>query len=277
MTDRRETASNGRVAHVSLEGHASADRFVEGDLKQVWNEPFLLDAPMGQRERQLLHGDPFLVLEERQGWCFGRSEKDGYCGYVLEKNLTTASQTTHRVAVRQSHFYPEADFKTIPTGMLSLNAQLRVLELDDAWATIVTPAGHAFVPSVHLRSLTERQPDLVSTAELMIGVPYVWGGNSAYGIDCSGLVSASCQAAGLPCPGDSDLQEGRIGEPIEGTMALLRNDLVFWRGHVAIATGDGRIIHANAHAMAVSFEDFHAACHRIEAAGDGPVTTRLRL
>lgn len=276
MSDPRLTPANGRVAHVSLRGQVAADAFVEGEPMQVWGEPFLLDAPEGRRDRQRLHGDAVRVLERRDGWAFVRSEKDAYCGYLPEAALRAPGEATHRVAVRQTHLYPAPEFKQPPIAALSMSARLRVVEEEEPWARVDTPEGEAFVPTIHICSLDRVAGDMVTLSEAYLGTPYLWGGNGAGGIDCSGLVQVACHMANIACPGDSDQQMRAVGKDVPIGSQLLRGDLLFWEGHVAIALDEGTIIHANAHHMAVVTEDFAEACRRIEAAGGGPVTAHRR-
>jgi len=180
---------------------------------------------------------------------------------------------THRVTARATHLYRAADFKTRELAALSLGACLTVTGEEGRFA--VTPLG--YVPAVHLSPLKEAADDPVGVAELFLGTPYLWGGNTSYGIDCSGLVQMACLACGIACPGDSDMQEAELGHALPEDAALRRGDLLFWKTHVAWVADRDTILHANAHSMAVSYEPLEAAVQRIEALGDGPVTSRKRL
>jgi cell wall-associated NlpC family hydrolase len=133
----------------------------------------------------------------------------------------------------------------------------------------VTAAG-AFLPARHLLPIEAKAPDLVAVAELFVGTPYLWGGKTSHGLDCSGLVQVALTAAGIACPRDSHMQEGALGTSLawSGDVAALRRaDLIFWPGHVAIVRDGTTIVHANAHHMAVAVEPTADAIARIRAGG----------
>ncbi len=275
MTDRRALAANGRVAAVELEGLVEAGAFVAGAWARVAVPVAdLCAAPGGARDRQLLLGARFRVLERRGGWAFGVAGADGYAGYLAEAALGPEVGVTHRVAVPATHLYPAPDLKRRERAWLPFGAALRVVSASGAF---LETSGGDFVPAAHLRPLDAPLDDPVTVAELFLGVPYLWGGNSSAGIDCSGLVQVACHAAGIACPGDSDQQETALGTTLPPGTPPARGDLLFWPGHVAwVADGD-TLIHANAHAMAVAFEPIEAAIARIAAQGEGGVTRHARL
>lgn len=283
MTDRRLIASNSRVAHVSLKGKVVAERFTEGDWRQVETGVLpLLATPDGPRERELLQGDTFCVLDEEDGFAFGFAGRDGYVGWVFEEFLFPLQPPTHRVSSARSFWQEEPDIKAaMRVFPLSFGARLRVSRIEGAWArlSIQTPPDavwfrQAWMPVAHLTAVDQPETDPATVAELFLGTPYLWGGNSAFGLDCSGLVQAALMACGIDCPGDSDMQMS-LGEDVTGD--LRRGDLLFWDGHVAMMVNENRLIHANAHHMAVAFEGFDEAAARIEAQGGGPVLARRRL
>ena len=260
MTDRRLTPATARVAHVSLQGLVDAAAFTEGEPAEI-AVPLadLRGAPSGARDRQLIMGDAFLVIDRDQSHAFGMALKDNYCGWVAENALCPPTRVTHFVAVLGSHLYPEPRVQAEARGSLTLGTRLRVTGQQGAFAE--TP--HGFVPVAHLRRLGDWHADPAEVAGLFLGVPYLWGGNSRDGLDCSGLVQAAMLACGRACPGDSDLQQG-LGEPLDGSQPLQRGDLVFWRGHVAMMLDAGMVIHANGHHMAVVAEGLREVAERIE-------------
>ncbi len=272
--DRRVTPFNGRVAAERLRGQVQAERFCKGGPRQL-SVPVadLLRAPHGPRERQLLMGEGITLYDTRDGWAFVEAARDGFCGYLREAQLEERATPTHWVHAPASHLYAEADFKRPERACLSFGAQLRVTRQVGRFVE----CKDGFVPAIHVAPLSQRMDDPVGVAALFLGTPYLWGGNSRAGIDCSGLVQGALLACGHACPGDSDLQEKQLGVEVAFDPATLRQgDLLFWKGHVAWAMGDGRILHANAHHMAVTYEDLDAALRRIADAGDGNVTSVRR-
>lgn len=270
--DRRLTPATPRAAHVSLQGRVPAERFVEGEpLRVILPLVDLLAGPGGARERQLWLGDGFTVIDRDQGHAFGFAQKDGYCGWLPEGALGTGPAPTHRVASLGTHAYAEPRVQARAQAALTMGAQVAVLAAGPAWAS--TPLG--FVPAAHLRALEDPEPDPVAVAQRFLGTPYLWGGNSRGGLDCSGLVQVAYLACGRPCPADSDLQQA-IGAPLAPDAALQRGDLLFWKGHVAMVEGKRRLIHANGHSMSVAEEGIAAAIRRIRAQGGGEVVARRR-
>lgn len=233
----------------------------------------LLEAPGRRRARQVLMGQHVEVLEGRDGWCNVRVLADGYLGYLPGDALGMAEEATHRVTSRSTHLYPEADFKSREIAALSHGSRLTVRREEGRF--FETRQG--FVPKVHVAPLDPPERDPVAVAARFLGTPYLWGGNSGFGIDCSGLVQAACLACGIDCPGDSGMQADMLGRATRPGEALRRNDLLFWKGHVAWAVDEATLLHANVFHMAVAFEGVQEAITRIEAQGDGPVTVRKRL
>jgi hypothetical protein len=272
--DPRLTPANGRVAALSLQGQVAADAFVAGWTRYVAAPVLALrHAPDGRRERELLRGEAVTVFEDHAGWSFVQAARDGYVGYLPTDSLHQMDAPDLRVCTRATHAYARADLKS--PDLLALSHGTRLRHMGQTGRFILTDAGH--VPAGHLAPLDTLEADPVSVATLLLGTPYLWGGNSAFGIDCSGLVQAACLACGIPCPGDSDLQAAALGVAVTDGSAPRRGDLLFWKGHVAWVAGPDTILHANAHHMAVAYEGLAEAVARIEAQGGGPVTDHRRL
>lgn len=274
-TGPRSRPSNERVAHVSLRGTVAAEHYTDGEKRRVIEPVADLhrtpDTPA--LERQLLQGAAFLVLEERQGWCFGQAAENGYVGYMRAKALGPFRAPTHLVTAARSFAFKAPDLKSPCPTPLSCGARLAVTGEMSGFAEL---DNGSFVPKGHLRKITEPETDPVAVAERLIATPYLWGGNSAFGIDCSGLVQIALNACGAYCPGDSDQQMVALGAPLPADTAVRRGDLLFWRGHVAWCTNETGLIHANAGAMAVAHESRNTAIQRIETQGDGPVIAQIR-
>lgn len=270
-TDRRFWPANGRVAHDSLEGQVKGQDLTAGQVLRIAVPVAdLFAAPGGARDKQMLFGQAFNVLEERNGWAFGFDVVDGYVGYMRNDRLHDAPATTHRVITRSSHIYTLDDIKSPDRMPISHFSELAVVAETDGFVELTTGG---FVPVQHVAPLSWRAEDPATEAIRYLGTPYLWGGNSAWGIDCSGLVQMAFRAAGRDCPRDSDLQS-KAWTDVEGP--LQRGDLVFWKGHVGMMVDDTRLLHANAHHMAVTVESFEEARTRIGAKEFGEIIRMAR-
>lgn len=229
-----------------------------------------LNDAKGARQRQLLRGAGVKAYDVNGDTTLVQDES-GYVGWVATSYLGAAQEQTHRVGTLATHAYTAEDFKSEPVMHLPFGARLRVL--DERRKFFETDVG--FVPKSHLRPLDRPFEDPATIAQLHFGVPYLWGGNSTLGLDCSGLITASLNACGIACPGDSDMQQEALGYDVTGDHR--RGDIIFWDGHVGMMVDDETLIHANAHHMATRYEPIANAIIRIEAQGDGPVTARKRL
>ncbi|HEY1244924.1 MAG TPA: NlpC/P60 family protein [Hyphomicrobiaceae bacterium] len=269
--DPRTHPYRADLAAEALRGTVSAPRYVEGELKQVvhgaaplWSRP---DATQGWVS-QLIHGELVRVFEEKDGWAWVQAVHDSYVGYVRPEALSPDIQAaTHRIAVPGTFVYTAPDAKALTGLHLSMNALVRVTQTGPAFAGL---AGGGFVPVRHLGGIDEAAPDFVAVAEQFIGTPYVWGGKTRLGMDCSGLVQVAMHAAGRQCPRDSDMQMAGLGMPVEAGRdldGLRRGDLIFWKGHMGIVSDAATLLHANAHHMAVAVEPLRPAVDRIARSG----------
>ena len=234
---------------------------------------FITDTPQGARQTQLLFGERFRVIDERDGFAFGQAERDGYCGYVVAHALAGDTTPTHWVGVRATHLYPEPAFKAHAKADIFFTSQVRVIAEAGAFWQISTGD---FVPRPHLHPLPMRLRDPVTVAGWFLGTPYVWAGCSQRGIDCSGLVQQVLRACGYDCPRDSD-QQRAVGRPLPLDTPPDQGDLVFWNGHVGIMASGGQFVHATAHAMAVVCEPFATVCTRMRTHAHADVVAQRRL
>ena len=263
-TDRRLTPATERVALEVLRDVIVRPAYTPGrPAHLVVPVADLCRAPAGARDRQLNFGADLTLIDQADGWVFIQAALDGYCGWIrAEQAREITAPVTHRVTASATHVYSGPNLKTADIISLSMGARLSVTGWDNGFAEL---AQGGWVPSQHIAEQPESDPAAV--AERLIGTPYLWGGNSRWGIDCSGMVQAALAACAVHCPGDSDLQEKAFA-PVSGD--IRRNDLLFWPGHVAMALDGDRMIHATAFAMAVIIEPIKAAIARIDASGQGP-------
>lgn len=265
--DPRITPARGDLAAKHLEGKVTAARFVEGEEREVIDaqapvrsEP-TPDAPL---VTEALLGERVTIYEfNDEGWAWGQLAGDGYVGWLPANALLAPREApTHRVTALRTLAFPGPSIKLPPVVMPPLGARLVVTREQDRFA--VSPVG--FLPAGHLAPLAHRETDFVAVAERFLGTPYLWGGKTNYGLDCSGLVQVALSACGIVCPRDSDMQENALGMPVDLDDAR-RGDLVFWKGHVAIVRNQTTFLHANAFHMAVAIEPIAEAVARIAASG----------
>ena len=274
LPDPRLTLAHNGIAARSLEGIVGADRYLDTALRQTKiPSASLRRAPSASAEQldQLLFGELFEVLDEADGWAFGKAVRDGYVGYVEAAALGPAGTTgpTHTVRALRTYGFSEPTIKSAPVGLYSMNA---LVAAEGREGRFLKTTGGWFVEE-HLAPVGEAEPDHVAVAERFVGTPYQWGGRESLGLDCSGLVQQALYATGRPCPRDSD-QQATMGAPVT---ELRRGDFVFWRGHVATMTSADTIVHANAYHMAVVVEPLAEAVERTISRGGGEPTGYRRI
>ncbi|MBN9023635.1 MAG: C40 family peptidase [Rhizobiales bacterium] len=281
--DPRLNVYSPELADARLRGRVTAERFVEGTRMRVsvGATPMRarpdVDAPYAS---ELIMGEAVLVFAETGGWTWCQSETDGYVGHVAAAALGPPDpEPTHRVAVIRTFVYPGPDLKLPPVMALSLGARLALGEGCETRGTayrLLAGSSHAVVAR-HVEALDAApEPDFVAVAGRFLNVPYLWGGRTGLGLDCSALVQLSLMAAGIAAPRDSDMQRDGLGQPVPGGIdgALRRGDLVFWPGHVAILESPDRMLHASGHHMTVVSEPLAEALARIGAVSGPPVAVR---
>ena len=276
--DPRVTPLRADLAAVSLKGRVEAPRYAEGRAMRVVEASAPLrraprsDAPL---ETEALFGETVTAYDESEGWAWVQLARDGYVGYLPGVALESLrAPPTHRVAALRTHAYPGPSIKLPPVMALPLGAMVTIHGFEGDFA--VADDGSCLWAR-HLAEGSSRKPDFVAVAELYLNAPYLWGGRTSDGIDCSGLVQSALTAAGIASPRDSDMMEAALGSPVAADGALGRGDLVFWKGHVGVMRDAETLLHASGWHMAVTSEPLIQARSRIAASGGGDITSVLRI
>jgi cell wall-associated NlpC family hydrolase len=276
--DPRVTPARPDLAAAHLRGQVQAARFVEGTLRRIFAPVVgLRQAPRHDAEIQTeaLFGERVTIYEAtEEGWAWGQLELDGYVGWLPASAVTEVGPPpTRRVAALGTFMFARPDIKTVPAAAFPFGCRFTIMR-DEGGFAVSNEGG--YIPLQHLVPLAHSESDYVATARRFLGVPYLWGGRSSLGLDCSALVQLALQAAGVDCPRDSDMQAG-LGAAVDfaGDISKLkRGDLIYWQGHIGLVVGEGRFLHANAHHMAVAEEPLAEAIHRIRAGGLEILTVR---
>jgi cell wall-associated NlpC family hydrolase len=286
--DRRLNAFRPDMADVRLKGRVAAAHFVAGSPRTVvaGNAPLksqpASDAPLAS---EVLRGETFVVFDDgAEGWSWGQLETDGYVGYVPSDALESSSPAaTHRVTALRTFVYPGPDMKLPALGALPLSARIALageaITRGTRYALLADGEG-AIVANQAVPLAMSPVTDFIAVAERFLNAPYLWGGRTSAGLDCSALVQLSLGEAGIAAPRDTDLQERALGHAVDGSVEapLRRGDLVFWIGHWAGHVGimiDGEyLLHANGHHMAVVIEPLAVVTERIAGKTRQPTSVR---
>lgn len=220
--------------------------------------------PGARLATQALHGDILDLYHEENGFVLAQCRRDRYVGWVAPEGLSETLLTpTHRISALRTFAYAAPDLKSPVEATLSLGAQVAVTAKEDDWRLC---EGAGWVHHRHLAVAEALMDDPVTAAELFLNTPYLWGGRTSIGLDCTGLTQQAFEAAGVLLPRDSDMQFAWAGQAIDHWRepgALRRGDLVFWKGHVGIMTDADHLLHANAWHMAAACEPLGGAITRI--------------
>ena len=274
--DNRLHAYRPDLADAKLRGRIDAKRFVEGVSMEVVVPVTAMHreaSSTAMQTTQALFGERLLAFEIRDDWVWCQLERDGYVGYIAKAAVSSdLTKPTHRVSVPSTFLYPLPDIKSQAAINLPMNAKLQIVASDEKFSRL---SNGKYVFTKHVRPLNEFESDFVSVAEKFLDVPYYWGGKTAQGLDCSGLVQTSLEVCGISSPRDTDMQETQLGQKlmVNDLDGLRRGDLVFWKGHVGIMVDQKTLLHANGHHMMTVKEPLAEAVTRIA----DPITSIKRF
>jgi len=275
--DTRLTPARPDIAAAFLKGKVAAEIFVDGHSAQVSRGVVdLRAAPSqdGSLHTQLLFGEQFTVYEDKDGWVWGQASLDNYVGYARREDFGPTRSATHRIVSLSTPLLNAPDVKKGARDMLPMNAKVSVADSAERFAKLTD--GY-YVFAGHIAPIGHHAPDWVAVAEQFVGIPYVWGGKTSAGIDCSGLVQTALEAGGKTSPRDTDMMEAALGTSIPLDAELRRGDLIFWKGHVGLMLDAVHLVHANGYFMQVSIEPLALVRERTLAKEGVPIRSIKRL
>ncbi len=269
--DARINAYRRDIADVALAGTLFAPHYAAPLVMMASASAMMRAAPSHQAEAvsQILPGEAFAVLDLSGGWAWGFSQHDHYVGYLPADALSDPIEPTHGVSVREALVFSGPSIKTPAIGTLPFGAQVA-----GEMGEVFLDTGAGFI---HGRHIVPVSGDAVTVAETFLGMPYLWGGRGADGIDCSGLVQVALAATGIAAPRDTDMQRESLGEPLPEEARLRRGDVISFPGHIGLMVDETRLIHANAHWMSVVIEPLADVVARLASQHDRPILSRRRI
>lgn len=274
VLDTRINAYRRDIADIALAGTLFASHYAAPMDRCATTSTMIRTAPSRDAEAssQLLPGEAFAVLDLTAGWAWGYSRHDHYVGYVSAEILDLPIVPTHRIAVREALVFAQPAVTAPAIGTLPFGARVTGKAVD---GFIETSGG--YVHARHIAPIDRRESDPVAVAELFLGMPYLWGGRGADGIDCSGLVQVAFAAAGIEAPRDTDMQRESLGKKLPDKTRLRRGDIVNFPGHAGLMVDENRLIHANSHWMGVVIEPLADVVGRVAIQHDRPILSRRRI
>ena len=219
--DPRITPARPDLAAAHLEGKVEAARFVAGQAREVIDAQAPMrraPAPDAEQVTEALMGERVTIYEfNDEGWAWGQLDADGYVGWLPANALVPPrAAATHTVTALRTLAFPGPSIKLPPVAAPPLGSRLAVLRMHERFA--VTDIG--YVPAGHLAPLEQHENDFVAVAERFLGTPYLWGGKTNSGLDCSALVQVALNACGIAAPRDSDMQERALGALVTSLSTL---------------------------------------------------------
>jgi len=188
---------------------------------------------------QLLYGDTFKKIKKSGLWFKIKNDLDHYKGYIKKKNYPSNQKNTHKVCNLYANLYSKPSAKSKIKKKLSFGSKIKVIQEK----SIFYKFDNFWIKKKDLKKINYKTKDIFKNIKKFINVKYKWGGKHFNGLDCSGLVQLLFNFNNKSCPRDTKDQIKYLKKKIE-LKNIRKNDLIFWKGHVAVAISKNNLVHA---------------------------------
>ena len=219
---------------------------------------------MSELETQCLLGENLILIEKKNDWGYCKCELDNYYGWINLSELGEIDSSNYKINTLLTHVYSEPDMKSNILYCLHFNSKVSIIKKYQNWSKVSIGKNDGYIFNRHITKLSNVDNNFVRTSKLFLNTPYLWGGKTCLGIDCSGLVQIVLHSAGIYIPRNTSEQQSFTSERLIEKKKVEDFCLIFWKGHVAISIEKNKIIHSNAYHMSVIIEPLDEAITRIK-------------
>ena len=211
---------------------------------------------------QIVLGQSFVVLKKTKKWLKIKIKEDGYKGYIKNKEFLSFLKSTHKIHTLKAKIYkfPNTQKKIceLPFGskIKVTDRKLNFLRFSKGW-----------INKKDVKPISYKEKDPFKKINLFRNIKYKWGGKSFKGIDCSGLVQICLNFNNIFCPRDAKDQVNYFKKNIN-LKRIKKNDILYWKGHVAVALSKKQLIHAYGPLKKTVIMDIDKTLKRIKQTAD---------
>ena len=187
---------------------------------------------------QMIYGENFRIISKSKKWLKIKIQENKYIGYIKRKKFISCLKPTHKVSALFANIYKKSNFKN-KIGRLPYITKIKVDEENSKFAKFQ----NKWIEIKNIKPLKYKDKDIFNDVKIFRNIKYKWGGKTFKGIDCSALVQVCLNFNNRSCPRDTH-QQLRFFKKNISLKNIKKNDIIYWRGHVAVALSPRKLIHA---------------------------------